>query len=171
VPYLPIVFIILAVLLFYLAYRQRKKAGIPSGRVIYSDASQWKKVEKPLFDKEIRLAGKPDYLVHRGKRILPIEVKSGHAPQTPNGWHVSQLAAYCILVESEYNNRPPYGILRYLDRAIAIDFTQTLENSTLALIQEMQKRTSAIQIDRSHTDQNRCLHCGYRSMCDQALRI
>ena len=169
--YLSIISIILAVILFLLALRQRRNAGLPSGRVIYVDTNQWMRVEKPLFDKVLRLTGKPDYLVRQGKQVIPIEVKSGHAPRDPHPWHVSQLAAYCLLVENEFASRPAHGILRYSDRTLEIGFTPALEKSTISIIQEMQARASQLQIERSHHDQNRCLHCGYRSVCDQALRI
>ncbi len=169
--YISISLILIAFIIFYIAGRMRRKAGIPSGRMIYIDSNQWIKVDKPLFDKRLRLTGKPDYLVRQGKQVIPIEVKSGRAPGQPHPWHISQLAAYGMLVEAEYGTRPDYGILHYANRTLAIDFTPTLETSTVAIIQEMQKRTSQIQIDRSHHDQNRCIHCGYRSMCDQALRI
>ncbi len=169
--YLSIAFIIIAVVIFFLAARLRRKTGIPSGRVIYIDSSQWMKIEKPLFNKELRLAGKPDYLVRKGKQVIPIEVKSGRAPHQPHAWHISQLAAYCMLVQSEYGTRPEHGILHYADSTLAVDFTPALEQSTLSIIQEMQSRVSQLQIERSHRDPNRCMHCGYRSICDQALRI
>ena len=169
--YISIASSILAILLFLFALRQRKIAGIPAGRVIYTDANQWMKVEKALFDKELRLTGKPDYLVRKGKQVIPIEVKSGKAPSQPPAWHIYQLAAYCLLVQSTYGNRPANGILHYSDRSLSIDFSKTLENSALDTIKEMQKRVSEIQIDRSHRDPNRCIQCGHRSICDQALRI
>jgi CRISPR-associated exonuclease Cas4 len=171
VLYLALFSLILAIMLFLLALWQRRKAGIPSGRVIYADTSHWMKVEKPLFDKHLRLTGKPDYLVKYAAQVIPVEVKSGHSPREPRAWHVSQLAAYCLLVDSEFGNRPAHGILHYADRTLEIDFTPRLENATLSLIAEMQSRASHLQIDRSHHDQNRCLHCGYHSTCDQALRI
>jgi hypothetical protein len=31
--------------------------------------------------------------------------------------HLAQLYAYCLLVEEHYGIRPPYGVVRYLDRA------------------------------------------------------
>ena len=171
VAYVSIASVILAIFLFIIAFWQRKKAGIPTGRVVYVDSSQWMKVEKPLFDKRLRLAGKPDYLVRKGKQVIPIEVKSGHSPHQPPSWHVSQLAAYCLLVESEYGERPKHGFLHYPDRTLSIDFSSSMENETIAIIQEMQQRSSEIHIDRSHHEQNRCMRCGYRSICDQALRI
>ncbi len=163
--------IVIAIIFFVLASRQRQQAGIPSGRVIYSDASQWGKVEKPLYDPQLRLTGKPDYLVKQGKQVIPVEVKSRRAPQAPHDSHIYQLAAYCLLVEHEYRSRPAYGILHYNDKTFAIDFTAELESTTQALIREMQARTTRSQVDRSHEDGRRCQHCSYRSVCDQSLRI
>jgi CRISPR-associated exonuclease Cas4 len=171
VLYLSILSILLAVISFFLSSRQRRKAGIPAGRVIFTDSSKWGRVEKPLYDPELRLTGKPDYLVKHGKQVIPIEVKSGRAPHQPPEWHVYQLAAYCVLVEHEFGSRPPHGILHYVNRTLAIDFTPALKAAISSTIREMQKRTSHIQVERSHHDHYRCLHCGYRSICDQALRI
>ena len=160
-----------AIVFFILASRQRKQAGIPAGRVIYSDASQWGKVERPLYDPKLRLTGKPDYLVKQGNQLIPVEVKSRPAPQAPYDSHIYQLAAYCLLVAHEYNASPSYGILHYNDKTFAIDFTAELESATQSLIHEMQSRTTRTQVNRSHEDGRRCQHCGYRSVCDQSLRI
>lgn len=166
-----IFFGVVAIIFFILAFRQRKQAGIPSGRVIYTDANLWGKVEKPFYDPNLRLTGKPDYLVKQGSQVIPIEVKSCRAPQAPHDSHIYQLAAYCLLVEHEFRSRPAYGILNYHDKTFAIDFTTDLESATQAVIREMQARTARKQVDRSHNDARRCLHCGYRSVCDQSLRI
>ncbi len=67
--YLAVLLVVLAIIFFVLASRQRQKAGIPAGRVIYTDASQWGKVEKPLYDPVLRITGKPDYLVKQVTRL------------------------------------------------------------------------------------------------------
>lgn len=166
-----IVLAILSVIVFYVASVERRKAGIPTGKVIYIDASQWGKVERPLYDPKIRLAGKPDYLVKKGKQVIPVEVKSRHAPQTPHDSHIYQLGAYCLLVESEFKRRPHHGILRYRDKTFAIDFTRDFEKVLKSTILEMQTKDDHKPLDRSHGDGRRCQHCGYRSICDQALGI
>jgi len=62
--------LLVAFLLFFISGRQRRATGLPSGRVIYTDTRAWGKVEKPLFDKDLGLTGKPDYLIEQhGKRI------------------------------------------------------------------------------------------------------
>jgi CRISPR-associated exonuclease Cas4 len=162
---------ILAAGFFILAGRARKKAGVPAGRVIYVDASQWGRVEKPLYDPDLRLTGRPDYLVKQGKKIIPIELKSRRAPQMPYDSHIFQLGAYCLLVASEYGNRPSYGILHYNDKSFSIDFTRDFEKTLKATILEMQQHEDKSPLDRSHQDARRCMHCGYQSICDQSLRI
>jgi CRISPR-associated exonuclease Cas4 len=169
--YLSILFVVIAVVLFFLAAHQRRKAGIPGGRVIYIDTNQWGKVERPLFDPDLRLTGKPDYLVRQGKQVIPIEVKSRQAPTVPYDSHIYQLAAYCLLVRREYGTRPTHGIIHYANKSYAIDFTTELEGSLQAIIREMQGRINHSQVDRSHQDGKRCQHCGYRTICDQSLRI
>ena len=169
--YLSIVFLLAAVILFVLAAQQKRQAGIPTGRVIYSDTRQWGKVEKPLYDQNLRLTGKPDYLVEQGKQVIPVEVKSGKAPQAPFESHIYQLAAYCLLVEHVYGKRPAAGIIHYPSRTFAVDFTPILEENVKAIIQEMQGKTARSRVDRSHEEPKRCQNCGYLSVCDQSLRI
>jgi CRISPR-associated exonuclease Cas4 len=169
--FLAVLLVVLAIIFFVLASRQRQKAGIPAGRVIYTDASQWGKVEKPLYDPVLRITGKPDYLVKAGDQVIPVEVKSRRAPRAPHDSHIYQLAAYCLLVQHEFGTRPTYGILHYSDKTFAIDFTADLEASILAVIHEIQSRSARSRVDRSHEDGRRCQGCGYRSVCDQSLRI
>jgi CRISPR-associated exonuclease Cas4 len=169
--YIAILLGFIALLLFIFAARQRQQTGIPAGRIIYVDTSQWGRVERPLYDPELRLTGKPDYLVKQGSQVIPIEVKSRHAPPAPHDSHIYQLAAYCLLVEHEYANRPAYGIIHYTDKSFAVDNTAELAETVRESIHEMQARPSHSTTDRSHQEGKRCQHCGYRSICDQALRI
>ena len=169
--YLSIFFLLIGLVLFVVAARRKRQAGIPAGRQIYSDTNHWGKVEKPLFDPNLRLTGKPDYLVKQGKQFIPIELKSTSSPRAPYDSHIYQLAAYCLLVEHEYGNRPNYGIIHYRNQTFAIDFTPTLEETIKAIIREMQEKTIHSQADRSHNNPRNCQNCGYRSICDQSLRI
>ncbi len=169
--YLAILFAILAIVLFFIASRQRRQAGLPPGKVIYIDTSQWGRVEKTLYDPTLRLTGRPDYLMKQGDRITPVEVKSRRAPASPHDSHIFQLAAYCLLVEHTYGKRPSSGLIHYADKTFEVDFTEGLEKAARDTIREMQERADQAEIARSHQDGRRCQHCGYRSVCDQALRI
>lgn len=169
--YISIAFLILAIIFFIISARQKKEAGMPAGRVIYSDTNQWLKMEKPLFDRDLKLAGKPDYLVQQGKQIIPVEVKSGKAPQAPYDSHIYQLGAYCYLVNHEYGQRPSYGLIHYPSHTFEVEYTPALEETVIETIREMQGKSTRSQVDRSHDEPKRCMHCGYRSICDQSLRL
>jgi CRISPR-associated exonuclease Cas4 len=106
--------------LLWVSWHLRRRAGMPVGRVIYSDTRAWRECPEPLYAPSVNLAGKPDYLVQRWKYVLPIEVKSCSAPAGPYPSHVLQLAAYCLLVEETYGLRPPYRMIRYPDRTFAV---------------------------------------------------
>jgi CRISPR-associated exonuclease Cas4 len=161
----------LAVALFIFAWRQRKKSGIPTGKVIYIDASRWGKVEKPLYDPGLHLAGRPDYLVQQGDKVIPVEVKSRRAPATPHDSHIFQLGAYCLLVKHQFGNRPSHGILHYRDKTFSIDFTREFEQAVRLTIRQMQEKDQKEPLERSHQEPSRCTGCGYKSICDQSLRI
>ena len=72
-----LVILLAAFILFFISGRQRRASGLPGGRVIYTDTRAWGKVEKPLFDKDLGLTGKPDYLIEQNGKIIPVEVKTG----------------------------------------------------------------------------------------------
>jgi CRISPR-associated exonuclease Cas4 len=166
--YAGIFLILVALVLFWQSGRTQKAAGLPGGRVIYTDTHAWGKVEKPLYDSGLALTGKPDYLVEKNGRYIPVEVKSGHAPQAPYDSHIYQLAAYCLLVEKAMGSRPPYGIIHYEDRDFAIDYTRELENSLLDILAEMRRDERRDELERSQSGA-RCARCGFREVCDQKI--
>ena len=162
--------ILIGVIIFRLGRRSQSDAGLPIGRVIYSDTSSWQAIEKPLFSRTHRLTGKPDYLVQQGRDIIPVEVKSSHASgDGPRRGHVLQLAAYCLLAEETYRQRPKYGIVKYTDRMFAIDYTEALKAELLDVIARMRDDLAREEATRSHADAARCVHCGYRQACPERL--
>ncbi len=167
--YIILFLFILSLIFFWRSDRQRKEAGLPGGRIIYSDTRGWGKVEKPLYYSQMELTGKPDYLVEQNGKIIPVEVKSGRAPDAPYDSHIFQLAAYCLLVEKTYDTRPPYGIIHYENRDFAIDYTRELEEALIDLLVEMKRNEHKRDVPRSHEQASRCARCGYRKTCDQRL--
>jgi CRISPR-associated exonuclease Cas4 len=167
--YLALAFIIIAVVLLWQSNRQRAQAGLPGGRLVYTDTGAWAKLEQPLFARDLGLTGKPDYLVERAGTIIPVEVKSGRTPEAPYDSHIYQVAAYCLLVEKHYGKRPPYGIIHYSGRDFAVDYTAQLESALLDRLAEMRRDETRTQVPRSHEDAARCRRCGFRKVCDQRL--
>jgi CRISPR-associated exonuclease Cas4 len=161
--------LLLALILLWQSSRQRRSAGLPGGRVIYSDTRAWGPVEKPLYDNALGLTGKPDYLVEQNGRLIPVEVKSGRAPEAPYDSHIYQVAAYCLLVERTMGSRPPYGIIHYADRDFAVDYTHDLENALLDILAEIRRDERREEVDRSHNSPARCAKCGFRNVCEQKI--
>jgi CRISPR-associated exonuclease Cas4 len=163
----------LGLVLLWLAGRSRATTGLPAGRLVYADTTRWRRAERPLFSRTHRLTGRPDYLVGRGREVIPVEVKSRRAPAGgPYTAHILQLAAYCLLVEEAYQRPPPYGLILYADDAgdvYKIDYTPALKEELLAYLDEMRLALAEGDAPRDHDQVARCRACGYRGACDQSL--
>jgi CRISPR-associated exonuclease Cas4 len=162
--------ILTALILLFISSHQRKSAGLPPGRVISSDPKLWGNLDKPLYDPDHHLTGRPDYLVRDGDKLIPVEIKSRRVSQTPLDSHIYQLAAYCMLVDHTFRSRPPYGILHYPNNTFAIDYTAELEADLSRLLADMHSKERVREVHRSHASPSRCRRCGFNSVCDQALR-
>ena len=155
--YLALALFIFALFFFRKSSIQRKEAGLPGGRIIYTDTRGWGKVEKPLFYPALELTGKPDYLVEKNGQEAPYDS------------HIYQLAAYCLLVEKTYGKRPPYGIIHYENRDFAVDYTHELETALIDLLGDMKVDEHKHDVARSHEQAGRCAKCGFKNICDQSL--
>lgn len=165
-----VIFLILAVALWLLAGRVRHSTGLPTGQVVYSDTGAWGRVERPLFSQGLQLTGKPDYLVREGGALVPVEVKTGRAPASgAYATHIYQLAAYCALVQEAYGQRPHYGLIKYADKLLRVNYTHELETELLELLDEMRADADSAEVSRSHDSAVRCGACGFRAVCGQTL--
>jgi CRISPR-associated exonuclease Cas4 len=160
---------VIGITLFWLGYRRREATGLPVGDVIYSDTGVWQAVAEPLVSRRYGLVGRPDYLVtlagRGGSSIVPVEVKSARSPSRPHASHVLQLAAYCLLVEDVFGERPSFGLLRYANATLHIPFTAQLRQQVLDTAAEIRAGRTATALPRSHTDAGRCRACSYRQAC------
>jgi CRISPR-associated exonuclease Cas4 len=170
-PLLIVLFLLfVAAALWVAGRRMRRESGLPDGRVFYTDTETWRANNDVLHAADLRLVGKPDYLVEADDgAIIPVEVKSSRAPARPHEGQVLQLAAYCLLVEENFGVRPPYGILQYRDQAFAIDYTDELEADLLDLLDEMRAARAEDDPDPDHDDPRRCAACGLRHSCDKQV--
>ena len=150
--------------------RARQATGLPTGRVVYADTSRWQRAERPLFSRQHRLTGKPDYLVREGRAIIPVEIKSSRAPAGgPRESHILQLAAYCLLVEETEGVRPAYGIVKYADEAFRVDNTPALRRALMETLDTMRRDLTRGGAQRSHSDPARCRRCGVLAACGERL--
>lgn len=145
----------------------RQKNGLLSGQVIYSDLDR---PARALYSRSLALSGKPDYIVrYEDGSLIPVEIKSGRAIQ-PHRGHMLQLAAYCLLVEENYNAAVPYGILVYADKKQhKIEFDKHLRADLLRTIEEMRRAPESRPPERGHSQRQKCRCCSFSLSCQSRL--
>jgi len=139
---------------------------IQDGKITYSDLNA---PAKPLFSRRYRIAGKPDYIVKKNDRYIPVEVKTGvyNAPQKN---HVLQLAAYCQLVEENYRNFVPHGVLVYdKTKQYRIPFDPKLRFELEQSIKKMRYIIQTGQLERNHNEYHKCKSCSMRTYCEMKI--
>jgi CRISPR-associated exonuclease Cas4 len=180
--------VVVAALAARAAARESKRAGLPAGTLLYSDTGRpvgrvaptevgrdGQKQEKPLVSETLELVGRPDYLVEADGGVVPVEVKSTACPAggRPYDSHLAQLAAYCLLVEDVLGASVPYGLVKYRDREVRVEYTDEMRGQALALIEEMKADMDAAaegrEVHRSHDDPRRCAGCSLRDVCTESL--
>lgn len=166
---LPVAALLAALALLLIARAIKRSSGMPEGKIVYADPGLWGKPEKPFYNSELGLTGKPDFLICQENEIVPVEVKSMWAPREPYDSHVLQLGAYCLLAERHFGRRPAHGLLRYRNRTFKIHYTPSLEMEVLDAIQTIRGFKEREEVCRSHEQPNRCARCGFRDRCDQRL--
>lgn len=155
-------------LLFY-ARKQQQRAGLPVGRIVYADTGAWKRCERPLFSQRYHLVGKPDYLVHEHGQIVPVEVKPNRRATIPFERDILQLAAYCLLAEEEYGQRPRYGYLKYQQAVFRINYTSSLRHQVLFILEAMRRDACLSDVPPNHNEPQRCVRCGHHAVCQRRL--
>ena len=166
------------------ARRGARGAGLPPGRLIYGDTgapvgrvapialnAEGERQERPLVSRRHGLTGRPDYLVRTREGVVPVEAKSSRRPASgvPYDSHLMQLAAYCLLVEDGLGETVPYGVVRYSDGEVRVEYTDELRQALLDQLDEMREAREADEVHRSHEAPPRCARCSYREACDEAL--
>lgn len=144
----------------------KTKHKIPEGRIAYSDLNN---PGKTFFSKRYRITGKPDYIVKKNKRYIPVEVKTG-VYNKPQKNHIFQLAGYCHLLEENYGGFVPYGILVYNDRyQYKIPFDPRIRLEFESTVKNMRNIMKTGKATRNHSNSNRCKSCSMRTYCDVKL--
>ena len=103
---------------------------------------------------------------------MPVEIKSGNCPRSgrPHNSHIYQVAAYCLLLEEALKTNVPYGLVRYDDRSVRVEYTSMLRSELLSIVEEIRlARRSNREQHISHHDRRRCRACGDRESCREYL--
>src|SRR5215212_841698 len=126
----------LGLLLVVVAVRGRRKRGLGSGETVALDNAT-------LFSERLKLVGRPDRIVREGKTLIPEEWKSS---KRVNDGHRLQLGTYFILIEEEYGERPPFGVVVLGDGSrVEVKNTEELRSKVLGVAQKIREHRRAIR--------------------------
>jgi CRISPR-associated exonuclease Cas4 len=165
--------IVLALVLFLLGARSRRKTGIPSGEVFYQDLAGQPFEGTTLRSPRLGISGKPDCLIRTGDGVIPMELKHPSRPPARGGVypnHKIQSLAYCALVEDQLKAKVPYGLVVYAGQQVRrVEFNEVNRQWLLETIAQVEKARLESKANRNHEHKGRCVGCGVRSQCDQPL--
>lgn len=144
----------------------RKINNIIGGKVTYSDLQ---KPAKALFSEELNLTGKPDYIVKTKEGRVPVEFKSTTAVR-PYDNHIIQLISYCALVEKNFKDYAPYGMLVYSNNSKhKIMYNSSRETDLKNTMKKMRDILRSGHARRNHNIVSKCLNCSFREACPEKL--
>jgi len=170
---LAVTLVVLALVLFLLAVRSRKKTGIPAGEVFYQDLPGQPFFGELLRSNALGISGKPDCLIRTLDGTVPVELKNSSKPPARGGIyanHMIQALANCALVEDQMNARVPYALVIYAGQQVRrVAFTEERRQWLLKTIHEVEMARAHLTANRNHEHRGRCVGYGVRSTCDQAL--
>ncbi len=166
-----------AMLFFYLLSRRtvaklKTVHGVaPDDRVSYTDNVPTG--SNLLFYDELGIDGRPDYILEKDGKQIPVEVKTGRIPQGPYFSHILQITAYCMMVEDVYGKKPPHGVIRYLDgeteKEYEVEFDQKTKDLVTEKVLEMRKHLIFENVHRNHNRPGKCRTCSRRKECPEKI--
>jgi CRISPR-associated exonuclease Cas4 len=160
-----VVFFVIAIRLRLKVHTEKRMQGIPEGLVLYSDLNV---PAEPLFSRRHRLSGKPDYIIQKESKVIPVEVKTGRQPH-PSHSHMLQLATYCQILEDSSGEFVPEGILVYNKVPYTIAFDPAVRFELQQVISSMRESLYDGIVERNHTEPGRCQHCSMKQYCSNSL--
>ena len=126
---------------------------------------------KAFFSKKYKISGKPDYIIEDNGRYIPVELKTG-VHDYPMKNHIFQLAAYCHLIEENYNMFVPHGILVYNNqKSYEIKYDPIIRFELESTIKQMRHCIRKERIIRNHNDVKRCINCSMKRYCKEKISL
>ena len=127
-------------------------------------------LEPLLVDEARRLRGRPDYLLHHRKGLIPVELKPLRTSKTLYESDRLQIATYLMLVRAANPDASvPYGIMRYRDTTFRVYLTEELEARCLAVADQVRAARAAAVVHRTHNVSAKCAACAHRTACGESL--
>jgi len=161
--------ILAAVYLLVRARDQRRIDGLPDGELLYNDNVSGEC--SVLVSHRYGLKGKPDALVRtESGDVIAVERKKTRAPRRgPYDGNLIQATAYCIWVEEQSGQTPPFMRIQYADRWFDEPYTPELKRWVLETCARLRQARLQANCHRSHQIATKCRNCGQRGNCAEAL--
>jgi CRISPR-associated exonuclease Cas4 len=123
-------------------------------QLIYEDAHL-------LYDEHYKLKGKPDMVYRKGRKLIPVELKSGRIGKNaePRFGDLMQLAAYFILVEAEWGIKPVQGRLIYSDGMFLVANTRALRRRLAETLSDMEYMLESPDGFEAEPGFSKCKYC------------
>lgn len=139
---------------------------VPLGySIFYSDEkTKFKKqniiYSKLLFSKKYNIQGKPDYILRKKNKYIPIELKSAKIKNKafPNQGDLLQLVTYFLIIEDVYGIKPKYGKIVYADYTFIVKNKPYLKKLLLKTLKKMRIMLKNGKGVPNNSFQN-CKHC------------
>ena len=125
-----------AVLLFW-SSMTREKEGLGAGETLALD-------DLVIVSERLKILGRPDRIVRQGEFLIPEEWKPSARRIYPG--HRLQLGAYLLLIEEEFDVRPPYGVVVLADgERVEVENTEELRAEVLAVAAKIREHRRNIE--------------------------
>jgi CRISPR-associated exonuclease Cas4 len=151
---------LLGLVLVVLSKRGRAVRGLGFGETVALD-------DVTLYSARLKLIGCPDRIIRQGGSLIPEEWKS--AKRMSHG-HRIQLGAYFLLIEEEYGERPPFGVVVLGDGSRhQVENTEELRSEVLEIADAIRGRRRVMEAEiEVRQPAWKCRSCGQRANCGQA---
>lgn len=150
----------------------RGRVEIRNARVVARDTSVGEAIM--LYDVELGLRGKPDYLLeqvsHVGERLVPLEVKPLRRSSRLYESDRIQIGGYLVALRGSFRDRAStIGYVQYKSTTFEVELTRDLEAKVRGLVDELRDARHATSVHRSHDSAARCRNCPVQHHCDEKL--
>jgi CRISPR-associated exonuclease Cas4 len=123
-----------------------------------------------LVDQSRHLRGRPDYLLKKRGKLIPVEVKPLRESQVLYDSDLLQLTTYMLLVRANHADAfAGYGYVRYREKVFRVYLTEALEARCLATADRVRAARTASVVHRTHDVAAKCGACAHRAACGEAL--
>ncbi len=126
------------------------------------------RTEVSIEDKELRLKGRID-LIAKGRKEIPIEIKTGTAPAENEVWpgHQVQLGAYLMMLKLSE------GQIHYVKDAEvrSVILNPFLEKKIISIRTKAEEMINTLNLPAIIEQENKCSVCGFRNFCHDKNKV